>query len=212
VATDQGIQQIATNAVAPATTTTPGTCANFVARIIGPNSTETDDHHQSDPRDRSAAQVQPHQEGHPDGAHAEAQVTTSRDALFGSAYFLDEGREKRTQQIKRLVRELEICRSAVAMQYHGIPNSSDAKEDDPAQILDEHGNLCRVMTSGAKSSDAGPSGSSTMTPGSSWRTPRESANRDTPDHGHRQKKIQPRRSMALILVPENITAFYVLCA
>ena len=34
--TAHGIQQIATNAVAPATTTTPGTRANFVARIIGP--------------------------------------------------------------------------------------------------------------------------------------------------------------------------------
>ena len=34
--TAHGIQHSATNAVAPATTTTPGTWANFVARISGP--------------------------------------------------------------------------------------------------------------------------------------------------------------------------------
>jgi len=166
-ATDQGIQQIATNAVAPATKRRRGRAPTSSRGSSDRSSTR--DRRPSSERStyRSAAQSSPPR-GHPDGAHARPNNDVARSLFV--LRILDEDREKRhatDQETRQGTRDMSFCRCHAVPR---IPNSTTPKRMIQRRFLMSTGICRRVMTSGAKSSDAGPVRSSTMTPGSSWRT------------------------------------------
>ena len=111
--------------------------------------------------------------------------------------------------MSRLVSELEMCFSAVDMQYQGIPNSMTAKTMIQRAFLRSTGICRRAITMGVKSSEAGAVRKSTMTPGSSWRTATRISKYGMPQiTAIAKKRVQPRRDMAFILVAAEITCVF----
>ena len=150
---------------------------------------ETDDHHQSDPRDRPTAQVESDEKRHADGADAESQVATSRDVFVGASYARDQDGEEGNaadQQAGERTRDVLFGRRHAVP---GDPEFDDGEDDDPTRVRKKYGNLSSRDDDWGQEQRGRSGAQEHHDPGIELTNGHANQQiRDAPDHGHHQKE------------------------